>query len=145
MRTNQTEDLNPGSKSATHVQTFARNFGMTRFWQLNLDKFGLLRRKLGIQFVSITLICRNFRDLDGDGATKMSRSIFVMSTVLRPRFAIFSPSRRKISAETFAIKMETIQLAQLRKRCNQTQPFPDFRDRGANGATFATKTETARP
>ena len=58
MRTNQTEDLNPGSKSATHVQTFAGNFGMTRFWQLNLDKFGLLRRKLGIQFVSIIDLSR---------------------------------------------------------------------------------------
>ena len=84
---------------------------------------------------------------DSDGAIDISRRIFGMSRYSQPRLAISWLNWPKNAAATFATQVEIAHLSQLRgghNRCDQTQPFPDFRDRIRNSATFVIRAKTVR-
>ena len=74
-----------------HVQTF-----VTETWE--------------VQTFATTMIRRDFRDRNGDGATKISQPIFGMSRLSRPRYAISRLLRSKNSVATFATKVETARI-----------------------------------
>ena len=132
--------------SQTQVHTFAINFWHFKTFATKVRHF---------QTFATTMIRRDLREQNGDGATEISRPIFGMCILSRPRLTIsrLSRSNQKLN----------------RNFVDQDLPFPDFRDQttvailvtrrirrhqcsSENGAknfvklqTIATEMKTARP
>ena len=91
--------LLPGSRSQTHVQTFATKFWHVQNFQTKVRYVQTLATKTWhFQTFATMMIHRDYRDRGGGGATKTSRLIFGMSRLSRPRVTISLLSRPKTKA-----------------------------------------------
>ena len=126
--------MNPGSRSQTHVQTFATKFWHVQTFQTKIRHVQTLATKTWhFQTFATMMIRCDYRDRSGGGATKTSRLIFTNS--LRPRWI------RRDSGNGATQKATARPAWPARSNIH----FQHFRDRGGDGATFQTEVETARP
>ena len=86
----------PGSRSQTHVQSFATNFRHVQAFQTKIRHVQTFVTKTWrFQTLATMMIRRNFSDRRGGGATETARLIFGMFRLSQPRFAISKLSRPK--------------------------------------------------
>ena len=135
----------PGSRSQTHVQTFA-----TKFWHVQTFQTKIRY----VQSFATKMIRRDYRDRSEGGAIKTSRLIFGMSRLSRPRVAISRLSRQRLirrdpaAQETASPARPNLAISRLSRPRWRRRDFPDqhgdrvFKKKFSRA--FSTEVETAR-